>query len=108
MDKIMINVYDDDNKVVKTVEAKVVDIKFKTVRDLMELLNIEKIEDTSEMLGKIYTAWGSVIKTLNEAFPEMEDGDWDNVKVSELLPMVMAIMKSAFAKMLTLPKDSKN
>jgi hypothetical protein len=37
----------------------------------------------------------------------MNDDDWENVSMKELLPVVVTILKSSFSEMLTIPK-SKN
>ena len=108
MEKITLNVYDDNNKITKTCEAKIVDIKFGTIRKLMKLLKIENVENTSELLKMVYDAWDELIVVLNQCFPEMEDDDWDSVKVSELLPIIVKIAKSAFSEMLAVPTNSKN
>jgi hypothetical protein len=38
----------------------------------------------------------------------MDEEDWDGVKLSELLPVVVAILKGSFAHILSIPTDSKN
>ena len=108
MEKMTINVYGINDKIVKTCEAKVVDLKFGTIRKLMKLLKIDDIENTSELLKVVYSAWDEITVVLDQCFPDMEDDDWDNVKVNELLPVIVNIAKSAFAEMLTLPTSSKN
>lgn len=108
MENLKLNVYNDNDEVVKTAQAKVIDLRFGTVRSLMELLNVEDINDTSELLKKLYSAWNEVIKILSRVFPEMEEGDWDNIKLSELIPLLVIILKSSFVQMLAIPNDSKN
>lgn len=103
--KIIINVYDDDDKVIKTSEAQMVDLKFKTVRSLIELLNVENVGDTGALLKMIYSAWDSVMAILSKVFPDMTDEDWDNVKVSELIPTVLMIIKGSFSYMLRVPTE---
>lgn len=108
MEKITINVYGNSNEITKTCEAKVVDIKFGTIRRLMGLLKVEEIDNTSELLKAVYEAWEQITDVLAQCFPDMNDEDWDNVKVNELLPVIIQIAKSAFAEMLTVPTNSKN
>lgn len=108
MEKITINVYGNSNEITKTCEAKVVDIKFGTIRRLMGLLKVEEIDNTSELLKAVYEAWEQITDVLTQCFPDMNDEDWDNVKVNELLPVIIQIAKSAFAEMLTVPTNSKN
>lgn len=106
--KLKLNVYDDENKVVKTVTAEMVELKFGSIRRLMKLLNIDDINDTAQLLKVIYGAWDQLTKILNSCFPEMTDDDWDNVKVSELVIVLVAILKYSFTQMLSIPTDSKN
>lgn len=108
MEKITLNVYDNRNKIAKTCEAKLVDIKFGTIRKLMGLLKIDEIDNTSQLLKVVYEAWEQIVEVLNQCFPDMDDDDWDNVKVNELLPVIVAIAKSALSDMLAIPGNSKN
>lgn len=106
--ELKINIYDDEDNIVKTATAELVEIRFGAIRKLMKLLNVENIEDTSELLKTVYGAWEQLTKLLNGCFIDMTDEDWDNVKISELMPVILAILKYSFTQMLTIPTDSKN
>lgn len=106
--ELKLNVYDDENKVVKTATAEVMELKFGSIRSLMKLLNIDDINDTAQLLKVVYGAWEQLTKILNSCFPEMTDEDWDNVKVSELVIVLVAILKYSFTQMLSIPTDLKN
>jgi hypothetical protein len=108
MEKLVLNVYDNEDNIVKTSTAELVELKFGSIRKLMKLLNIDNIDDTSELLKVLYGAWEQITKVLTGCFPDMTDEDWDNVKVSELIPVLMGILKYSFTQMLTIPTDSKN
>ena len=56
-EKITINIYDDDDNVVKVVEARLISLRFGVVRSLMEILNIENVDSTVDLLKTIYGAW---------------------------------------------------
>lgn len=103
-----IKVYDTTGKITKICTAETVDLKFGTIRAIMEILNVEHIDDTFQLLQTIYTAWEQLTQILNECFPDMEYGDWENVKIKELMPVVFNILKYSFREMLSIPKDSKN
>lgn len=107
MNDLKINVYDDENNVIKTSEAKLVDLKFGVIRKLMKLLNVDNIDNTVELLKTVYGAWEQIINILNNCFPDMTDDDWDNVKASELLPVFVMILKYSFTQMLTIPTDKE-
>lgn len=106
--EIKLNVYDDENNIVKTSTAEVMELKFGSIRSLMKLLNVDDIDDTAQLLKVVYGAWEQLTKILNGCFPDMTDEDWDNVKLSELIPVLMTILKYSFTQMLTIPSDSKN
>lgn len=108
MEKLVLNVYDNEDNIVKTSTAELIELKFGSIRKLMKLLNIDNIDDTSELLKVLYGAWEQITKVLTGCFPDMTDEDWDNVKVSELIPVLMGILKYSFAQMLTIPTDPKN
>lgn len=108
-DKILkLNVYNEEDEVQKTVEAKFVEIRFGTVKKLLAVLEVDQIDDTSELLKILYGSWKAVTDVLSKVFPDMEEEDWDGVKLSELLPVVVSILKGSFAHILSIPTDSKN
>lgn len=109
MNDIKINVYDKKGEIVKTCTAKTASIKFGTVRAIMRLLQIDKIDDTSQMFSAVYGAWEQLINLLGDCFPDMKEEDWDNVPVAEVLEVLIEILKSSFADMkLIQGKNSKN
>lgn len=105
---LSLNVYDDDDNVIKTEEARTIDLKFGTVRALMELLNVEDIENTAQLLKTVYGAWKQVTGILSRVFPGMNDEDWENVKIGELMPLLITILKSSFVELMAIPTDPKN
>lgn len=105
--ELKITVYDENDQKVKECTAQTIDIRFGEVSALMELLNIESMTDTSDLLKVVYKAWKQLKKILGKIFPDMNDEDWDNVSVKEMLPIVVGILKNSFSEMLTIPK-SKN
>lgn len=108
MEKLEINVYDDKGKVKKTCEAEMIDLEFGTVRSIMEILNVDGVTNTSDLLKIVYSAWDELTKVLTKCFPKMTKADWDHVKLKELMPVLLGILKYSFAEILTIPKDPKN
>lgn len=100
-----LNVYDDQGNITKTCEAEIVDIKFGTVRALMNLLKIEDDVDVAVLFKTVFEAWDKITELLNRCFPEMTYEDWDNVDVSEVVPVIVDIAKMAFTKMLDIPVE---
>lgn len=108
MDKFTLNVYAKTGEVVKTCEAQAVEIEFGTVRAIMELLKVESIDDTGALLKVIYNAWDELIAVLGQCFPEMDYEDWSHVRVKELIPLIVEILKYSIGEILLIPKDGKN
>ena len=103
-----IKVYDESGAVIKTSTAEMIDLEFGAVRSIMEILNIESISNTGDLLHTVYEAWDQLIKILNRCFPDMEYDDWDHVKVKELMPVIIGILRYSFEEILSIPKDPKN
>lgn len=100
-----LNVYNKDGEVVKTVEGRNIDIKFGHIRSIMKLLNVDNIDDTYDLLNSVYSAWEKLTEILSECFPEMEEDDWENIRIKELIPELIQIIKDSFAEILTIPKE---
>ena len=110
MNDLVLNIYDDSGKtVVKTFKASTCDLMFRTVRKLMDLLKIEDMDNQAQMLKAIYSAWDEICTVLGGVFPEANDEDWDNVRVRELLPLVLKIAKYSISEIFVIPNsESKN
>ncbi|MBO6208443.1 MAG: hypothetical protein J6O73_16140 [Lachnospiraceae bacterium] len=108
MERLLLNSYDRDGNVTKTVEARMFDIEFGTIRALMKVLDIDNIEDTGELLRTVTEAWEEILVILGACFPDMAEEDWKHVKVRELLPVIMDIVKFTFTEILTIPVSEKN
>ena len=105
MDNIVLNVYDDDENIIKTCVATEFTIKFGTIRSLMKLLNVDNLEDTAELLNVVYKAWTELTDILSKCFPDMEDSDWDRIDIKELIPVLFKILRSVGQSMLTIPSE---
>ncbi len=100
-----LNVYNKDGEIIKTVEGRNIDIKFGHIRSIMKLLNVDNIDDTYDLLNSVYSAWEKLTEILSECFPEMEEEDWENIRIKELIPELIQIIKDSFAEILTIPKE---
>lgn len=106
--KFEIKVYDDKGKVKKTCVAEAIDLEFGTIRKIMEILNIEEKETTTQLLSTVYGAWDQLVNVMSQSFPDMQYEDWEHVKIREFLPVMVGIIKYSISEMLTVPKDPKN
>lgn len=105
---ITIKVYEKDKKTVKKeCKADTVDLEFGTVRRLMALFDYKNL-DNATLLSMIFEEWNDLVSILSEAFPDMENDDWDHVKMKELLTVIKNIAVVAIKDMLSIPTDPKN
>ena len=74
----------------------------------MALLDTDNIDDTTALFKVVYGAWEQVVYVLSECFPDMQEEDWDNVLIEDLIPVIVGIAKSSITKILGVPSDSKN
>lgn len=108
METLKINVYDKNEVVIKTVEAKLVNIKFGTVRKLMAILDIDNVDNTFDIIKSVYDAWDEIKDILSKVFPELTEDELDNVNLNELIPTLLTVIKYSFAKIVSIPSDEKN
>ena len=107
-EKILLNVYDDEGNIVKQCEATDATIKFGAVRSIMKLTKIEENTGTYETISIVSEVWDKLTAILNTCFPDMEEEDWDNVEIGELVPVIISIVSRSFSKMSKIPVDKKN
>ena len=105
--EIKLKVYEDNGEVSKEFTAQSVDIMFGTIRRLMKLFSVDELENTAQIFKIVGGAWSDVTAILSEGVPEITDEDWDHVKLKELVPVIIEILKASFAEILTIPKDPK-
>lgn len=105
---ITIKVYEKDKKTVKKeCKADTVELEFGTVRRLMTLFDYKNL-DNATILSIVAQEWNDVTSILSEAFPDMQDEDWDHVKMKELFVCIKNIVIASIKDMLNIPTDSKN
>ena len=102
-----LNVY-ENGTVKKTCTAHTIDFEFGTVRAIMKVLKIDDRNDIGELIIAIYDVWDELVAILGQCFPEMEEEDWDHVKLKELIPILLNIAKVSFKEMFRIPQDPKN
>lgn len=108
MEAYELNVYDAEGHIIKTCTARPVDLEFGTVRALMELLKIESIDDTATLLRVVYDSWDELQIIMGQCFPDMEYNDWNHIKVKELIPIMVGVLRYSVGEILTIPKSEKN
>ena len=106
---ITLNVYENDMITVKKeCVANTIKLPFGLIRKLMKLFNVDKLEDTAQILNIVMTSWDDVVAVLERVFPDIEESEWDNVDTTELVQVIFKVLKFSFAEMLKIPTNSKN
>lgn len=109
MEEIKLNVYNEDMATVKKqCVANTIKLPFGVIRKLMKLFNVDKLEDTSQILTVVMSSWDEVVALLERVFPDIEENEWDHVDTGELIQVIFRVLKFSFAEMLTIPTNSKN
>ena len=106
---IKLTIYNEDMETVKKeCTANMVKVPFGLVRKLMNLFKVENLQDTTQILDIIMTSWEDVIKLLGRIFPDVTEEEWDDVDTSELMRVILSLVKYVFAEMVKIPTDPKN
>lgn len=103
---LTLNVY-DGKEIIKTVKSTTYDLELGTVIKLMKLLKIEDTENELELLKIITGAFDEIIDVLSNVFPDMEEDDWNHVKLKEIVPVIINIAKFSVTETLKIPSKSK-
>ena len=104
---ISINVYNENDEIIKTVTAEPVTIRYGQVRDVMVLLDAENIESTYDLMKAVHRAYAQLVKVLAKAFPEITEAEWDNVRMDELVWALMSVIRESFNAIMKVPRDPK-
>lgn len=106
--ELKLKIYDENNEVKREVKAEFVDIKTGTIRRLMKLLKVDNIDNTAALLKLVSEVWDELVKILDQIFPGVTEEEWDYVSLSDLMPIVVNVLKASFTQMAKIPSNSKN
>lgn len=107
-EELVLTVRDKEGEIIKEVTAHTFSIYWGTINDLMELVSIDENTSSFEVLKKLSGAWGQVTEIMGEIFPGMTPEDWKYVRINDLVPVVMQVIKYTFAEIMGIPSDKKN
>lgn len=106
MENVTLKIYDETGKnVIKIYEAVPYEIPFGTVRALMAILKVEELDNQTELLKLLATAWDKIVNVLSNVFPECTEDEWDRVKTKEVLRAIIAIAKYAITDIFSVPTE---
>lgn len=108
---LVLNIYDPETKLIaKQYTAETVDIMFGTIEDLIEVIDVEKLNGNSdtELAKLVVMSIKKVRPLLKEVFTGLTDEELKNTKIKELIPLFINIIKYMFTELKGLGGDSKN
>lgn len=95
------------NEVAKTVTAQPYDIMFGTVEDILGLLDAVNSDDDSAIIGAVVDNWEKLTVLMLDVFPDLEPTDVRNIKVRDVVPVMVELFKYVIASFGG-GEDSKN
>lgn len=93
--EVTIRVYGEKGETVKECKAETVRIKFGVIEDIFELIKPDTMNDSSELIKRVYVAFNGLVKTLKNTFPDMTDEDWREVDITEMADVIWGIIEYA-------------
>lgn len=107
--QLLLNIYDPKTKnIAKQYTAETVDIMFGTIEDVIEIIDIDKLNDNMEWAKVIALSMKKLKPLLKEVFTGVTDEELKNTKIKELIPLFINIFKYMISEIKGLGDDSKN
>lgn len=93
MSVIKLNIYKKDNKkeIEKTLTADGYELMLGTVEDFMNVIDIEKVGDSTEVAKMVVKGYSQIKPLLKDIFPELTDEDFKHVKVNDLVRTIIQL-----------------
>jgi hypothetical protein len=95
--ELKLNVY-KGREVEKTYTATEYDLMFGTIEDLLDIIDLEKINDKEELAKIVLGVVKQVKPLLKDVFVGLTDAELKRTKVKELAPIVMDLCKYAMSE----------
>ena len=95
MQEIKLNIYNRKTKEIeKTYCVDSVDLMFGTVEDIINVIDVDKLNDRGEAAKMIIAAWGQLKPFLKDIFPELTDEEIKGIKINEMIPVFFDIFRA--------------
>ena len=106
--ELKLNIYNKNGEIAKTYTASEFDLMWGTIEDLVNCIDIDKIDDNAAVGKTILNVLPQLKPLLKQIFPGLTDSEMRNTKVKELVPIFMNTFKYAFLEIGTLGDKSGN
>lgn len=96
MAEIKLNIYnvEDKQKIDKTYTVNSIDLLFGTVEDILNVVDLDKLNDEKAVAVMVVKAWAQLKPFLKDVFPGLTDEEIKHVKINEMIPVFMEIFAS--------------
>lgn len=96
MATLSLNIYsaEDKNAVEKTYTTESYDLMLGTVEDLMQLIDVDKMNDNIAITKMVASSYKKLKPFIKDIFPGVTDDELMHVKVKELIPLFINVFKS--------------
>ena len=105
--KIKLNVY-NKGQVSKTLVADSADIMYGTVEDMLNVIQLDKLDDNVEIAKMVVGVLPLIKPLLLNVFVDATEDDLRNTKVKELVPVIIDIIKSQLSDLTSLLPNQGN
>lgn len=106
--ELILNVYSVDKKEIEKVyRVDSLDLMFGTVEDIINVIDIDKINDNTAVAMMIVKAWWQLKPFLKDIFPGVTDDEIKRVKINEMIPLFSDIF-AAIGENIGLLVNEKN
>lgn len=106
--ELKLNIYGKSNKIEKTYTAETYDILYGTLEDILEIIDVDKLDDALSIGKMVVKLLPQIKPLLKDVFDDLTDDELRRVKVKELVPLIIDIFKFAFEELNGLGGDEKN
>lgn len=101
----LVNVYDKNGNITKSVKARDYKIDLHPIIVLMDIIDITDESSTIAVLRAVKTSWDELMDVLSDIFPGLEKEDWKHVRLEELIPTVLGIINFAVKDAMRIPSE---
>ena len=105
--ELKLNIY-NKNEIEKTYVTDTFDLMYGTIEDIFGVVDIDKIDNATELGKMVLRLLPAVKPFLKEIFEGLTDDELRRVKVKELIPLFVAIFEYGFDELSNLGGSSKN
>jgi hypothetical protein len=100
--ELVLNIYGKERdketgkrEIVKTYKTDEYDLMYGTVEDILTIFDVENMNDTNEILKMVMKTMNQLKPLLKDVFYGLSDEELKCIKVKELIPVVVGILKIA-------------